>query len=48
MDAYEAPPDPLQLVAVVEPTVAMMSASCIMKDKATGIPYMDTVTTSMG
>ena len=46
--AHEAPLDPLQLPAVVEPTVAMMSASCIVKDKATRITYMDTVTTSMG
>ena len=46
--AHEAPPDLLQLVAVVEPTVAMMSTSCIVKDKATGITYMDTVTTSVG
>ena len=46
--AYEAPPDPLLLAAVVEPTVAMMSTSCIMTDEVTGITYMDTITTSMG
>ena len=46
--AYEALWDPLQLAAVVEPTVATMSASCIMKDEATRITYMDTVTTSVG
>ena len=46
--AYEAPQDPLQLAAVVEPTVAMISACCIMMDEATGITYMDTITTSMG
>ena len=44
----EAPPDPLQLAAVMEPTVGTMSASCIVKDKATGVTYMDTMTTSMG
>ena len=41
-------PRPLQLAAVIEPTVVTMSTSCIMKDKATGVTYMDTVTTSMG
>ena len=48
VDAYEAPLDTLQLAALVEPTVVMMSASCIMKDEATGIIYMDTITTSVG
>ena len=42
------PPDPLQIAAVIEPTVVMMSACCIVKDKATRVTYMDTVTTSMG
>ena len=46
--AYEALLDPLQLAAVVEPTVATMSASCIVQDEATGITYMDTVATSVG
>ena len=46
--AHEAPPDPLQIAAVMEPTVATMSASCIVKDEATGVTYMDTVTTSVG
>ena len=46
--ACDVPPDPLQIVAVMEPTVAMMSTSCIVKDEATGVTYMDTVTTSMG
>ena len=41
-------PDPLQIAAVMEPTVAMMSTSCIVKDEATGVTYMDTITTSMG
>ena len=48
MDAHKAPPGPLQVAAVVEPSVVSMSASCIVKDKATGITYMDTMTTSMG
>ena len=45
--AHKAPLDPLQLAAVVEPTVVTMSTSCIVKDKATRITYMDTVTTSV-
>ena len=28
--------------------MATMSASCIVKDEAMGVTYMDTVTTSMG
>ena len=47
--ACDIPPDPLQIAAVMEPTmVAMMSTSCIVKDKATGVTYMDTIATSMG
>ena len=48
MEAHEAPLGPLQMTAVVEPTIATMSTSCIVKDKATGITYMDTVATSVG
>ena len=48
VDAHEAPPDPLQVAAVVEPTVATMSTSCIVKDEATGMTYMDITTTSVG
>ena len=47
-DAHEAPLGPLQLAAVMESTVATMSASCIVKDETTGVTYMDTMTTSMG
>ena len=46
--ACDVPPDPLQITAVMEPTVAIMSASCIVKDEATEVTYMDTITTSMG
>ena len=46
--AHEAPPNPLQITAVMESTMATMSTSCIVKDKATGVTYMDTVTTSVG
>ena len=46
--AHEALLEPLWLEAVMEPTVAMMCASHIMKDEAMGVTYMDTITTSMG
>ena len=36
------------MAAVLTPTVATMSTSCIVKDKAMGVTYMDTVTTSVG
>ena len=48
VDAHEAPLDLLQLAVVVEATVATMSTNCIVKDEATGMTYMDTMTTSMG
>ena len=43
---HEVPQDPLRIAAVLWPTVATMSASCIIKDKAMGVTYMDTMTTS--
>ena len=46
--AHEAPPDYLQIAAVMEPIVVTMSTSCIVKDEATGVIYMDTITTSVG
>ena len=45
---YKVPQDPLRMAAVLVPTVATMSASCIVKDEAMGVTYMDTVTTSVG
>ena len=36
--ACEVPPDPLQIAAVMEPTMATMSPSCIIKDEAMGWP----------
>ena len=45
---YEVPQDPLRITAVLGPTMAMMSASCIVKDEVMGMTYMDTVTTSVG
>ena len=46
--ACEVPPDPLHIAAVMEPTIVTMSASCIVKDEATEVTNMDTVTTSVG
>ena len=40
--------DPLRMAAVLVPTMATMSASCIIKDEAMGVTYMDTMTTSVG
>ena len=41
--------DPLRMAAVLAPIMATMSAtSCIIKDEAMGVTYMDTVTTSVG
>ena len=45
---YEVPQDPLKMATVFAPTVATMSASCILKDKVMGVTYMDTITTSVG
>ena len=45
---YNVPQDPLRMTAVLVPTVAAMSTNCIIKDKAMGVTYMDTVTTSVG
>ena len=41
-------PDLLGVVVLSGPTVATMSASCIVKDEVMGVTYMDTVTTSVG
>ena len=40
--------DPLRMAAVLAPTMATISASCIIKDEVTEVTYMDTVTTSVG
>ena len=45
---HEVPQDPLRMAAVLVPTVATMSASCIIKDEAMGMTYIDTVTSSVG
>ena len=46
--AFKVPPEPLWLEATIELAVAMMCTSHIVQDEATGMMYMDTVTTSMG
>ena len=33
---------------VVAPGISMLSMSCIVRNEATGVTYMDTVTTSIG
>ena len=45
---YKVPQDPLRMAAVLVPTVATMGTSHIVKDKVTGVTYMDTITTSVG
>ena len=42
------PQDPLMVGVMLAPGVVTMSTSNIVKDKVTGITYMDTVTTSVG
>ena len=48
LTAFEAPLEPMQPEVMVEPTVAMVCARCIVQDKASGIMYMETVTFSVG
>ena len=45
---FEVPLELMQLEAMVEPALAMVCASHIVQDKASGITYMETVTTSVG
>ena len=45
---HEVPQDPFRIAAVLGPIMATMSASCIIKDEATGVTYMDNTTTSVG
>ena len=44
----EVSPNPLTIGVVTAPGMATMSMSHIMREKMTGITYMDTVTTSIG
>ena len=45
--AFKVPLELMQPEVMVEPTVAMVCASCIVQDEATGITYMEMVTTSV-
>ena len=48
MIPFKALLEPTQPEAMVKPMVALMCAGCIVQDEATGITYMDMVTTSVG
>ena len=41
-------PNSLAVGVMSAPGVATMCTSCIIKDKVTGVTYMDTATTSVG
>ena len=41
-------PDTLRMAVLTGPTVAIVSASHILKDEVMGVTYMDTMTTSVG
>ena len=44
----ELPMDTMPISLVTTPGISSMSASCIIKDEATGVTYLDTITTSIG
>ena len=46
--ALEVPLGTIPIGLVVTPRISTMSMSCIIRDEATGVMYMDTVTTSVG
>ena len=45
---FKVPLVPMQPEAIVEPVVAMMCASHVVQDEASGITYMEMVTTAVG
>ena len=47
-EVYEVPQDSLGVAALLVPTVDTMITSSIVRDKAMGVTYMDTVTMSVG
>ena len=47
-EVCKVPQDPLRMAAVLAPTVPTISTSCIVKDEAMGVTYIDTITTSVG
>ena len=46
--APKVSPNPLAMGVVTAPRMVTLNTSHIMRDEATGITYMDTVTTSIG
>ena len=46
--ASEVPLGTMSIGVVVTPRISTMSRSCIIRDEATGVTYMDTVTPSIG
>ena len=46
--ASEVPCGTVSIGVMVTPGISTMSTSCIIRDEATGVTYMDTVTTSIG
>ena len=46
--ALKVPLEFMQPEAVIKPMVAMMCASHVVQDEASGVTYMEMVTTSMG
>ena len=46
--ALELPLSTMPFWVVVAPGISTMSTSCLVRDEATGMTYMDTVTTSIG
>ena len=47
-EVLETPPVPVMMGMMAAPGVATMSTSWVVQDEATGVTYLDTVTTSMG
>ena len=44
----EVPRGTLSMGLVTAPGISSVSSSCMVKDEATGLTYVDTVTTSIG
>ena len=44
----EVPMGTMPIGLVTTPWISSMSASCIVKDEATGVTYLDTITNSIG
>ena len=46
--ALKVPLEFIQPEVVIEPAIATMCASCVVQDEASGVTYMEMVTTSVG